>query len=89
MAVTVFETLSCRDMARVDLRVDEQGTLYFLEINPLPSFDPEGSFGLIAECLGTTYAHLIGQILHAASVRLGSLIPTGPTSQPAHRPTAP
>ena len=70
MAVTMFETLRCRDMARVDLRVDERATPYFLEINPLPSFDPEGSVGLIAECLGTTYTHLIGQILNAALQRL-------------------
>jgi len=70
IAVTMFETLRCRDMARVDLRVDERATPYFLEINPLPSFDPEGSVGLIAECLGTTYTHLIGQILNAALQRL-------------------
>ncbi len=70
IAVTMFETLRCRDMARVDLRVDEQGRPYFLEINPLPSFDPEGSVGLIAECLGTTYTQLIGQILNAALQRL-------------------
>jgi D-alanine-D-alanine ligase len=45
MALGIFQLLGCRDMARVDLRVDERGTVYLLEINPLPSFDPEGSFG--------------------------------------------
>ena len=71
MAVTMFEALRCRDMARVDLRVDEEGRLYFLEINPLPSFDPEGSMGLMAEYLGATYRDLVGQILQAALLRLG------------------
>jgi len=71
LAVTMFETLRCRDMARVDLRVDEQGRLYFLEINPLPSFDPEGTVGLMAEYLGTTYTQLVGRILEAARLRLG------------------
>jgi len=80
MAVTMCETLRCRDMARVDLRVDECGNPYFLEINPLPSFDPEGSVGLIAECLGTTYTHLIGQILDAALRRLE----WPPASSPIH-----
>ena len=70
MAVQIFEMLGCRDMARVDVRVDEAGQIYFLEINPLPSFDPEGSFGLLAEYLGTTYAQLIGEVLDAALVRL-------------------
>ena len=85
LAVTVFEALGCRDMARVDLRIDERGELFFLEINPLPSFDPEGSFGLIAECLGTTYARLVGEILDAALHRLGHSAP-GPLG---HRATQP
>ena len=71
VAVTAFTALRCQDMARVDLRVDEQGRVYFLEINPLPSFDPDGSLGLLAEYLGTTYDALIGQILGAAATRLG------------------
>ena len=70
MAVQIFETLGCHDMARVDFRVNDAGQLYFLEINPLPSFDPDGSFGLLAEYLGTTYAQLIGAVLDAALCRL-------------------
>ncbi len=69
-AMRVFETLACRDMARADFRGDESGNVYFLEINPLPSFDPQGSIGLLAECMGATYAGLIGQILEAAVCRL-------------------
>ena len=76
MAITMFHALSCHDMARIDLRVDEQGLLYFLEINPLPSFDPEGSFGLLAEHQGITYAQLIGRILSAALTRLNFSSPT-------------
>ena len=68
-AVAVFEALRCRDMARVDFRVDEQGRLYFLEINPLPSFAPDGSLGLLADYLGTTYAALVGRIVEAAVQR--------------------
>ena len=72
IARTMFGLLGCRDMARVDLRVDRQGRPWFLEINPLPSVDPTGSFGLLAEYVGTTYAALIGRILDAALIRLGS-----------------
>jgi D-alanine-D-alanine ligase len=80
MAGTMFEALRCRDMARVDLRVDAQGRPYFLEINPLPSFDPSGSIGLLAECLGTTYAQIVGQILNAALQRLEVPILHSPAS---------
>ena len=69
-ACRVFEAIGCSDMARVDFRVDEHQTLYFLEINPLPSFDPEGSVGLLAEYLQVPYAALIGRILEAAAERI-------------------
>lgn len=70
VAVTMCRAVSCRDMARVDVRVDDAGRVWFLEINPLPSFDPTGSLGLLAELLGRSYAALIGQILEAALKRL-------------------
>ncbi|MBI4341893.1 MAG: D-alanine--D-alanine ligase [Candidatus Omnitrophica bacterium] len=70
-ALTMCRALGCRDVARVDLRVDGHGRAQFLEINPLPSFDPEGSLGLLAESLGRTYADLIGDVLSAACARYG------------------
>ena len=66
----MFERLGCRDVARIDLRVDEDGRVQFLEINPLPSFAPDGTVGLLAEYLGTTYAALLGRVLDAATLRL-------------------
>ena len=75
IALTMFRSLGCRDVARVDLRVDASGQPHFLEINPLPSFDPEGSLGLLAEYLGTTYPALMTRILDAALVRHGLAAP--------------
>ncbi len=71
IAAAMFDALGCRDMARVDLRVDEAGRVYFLEINPLPSFDPEGSVGLLADYFQVAYRDVISEILHAAMRRLG------------------
>jgi len=70
IAAEVFDALGCRDLARVDLRVDGRGQAWFLEINPLPSFDPDGSFGLLAEYVGATYTDMIGRILDAACARV-------------------
>ena len=78
LAVRMFEALGCRDVARVDLRVDGAGRPWFLEINPLPSFDPAGSFGLLAESLGCSYAALLGRVLDAALARCG-LMPQPPS----------
>jgi len=71
IALTMFQAIGCRDLARVDLRVDDARRLYFLEINPLPSWDPQGTMGLLAEYLGVRYADLIGRVLEAARSRLG------------------
>jgi D-alanine-D-alanine ligase len=83
VAVEMFEAVTCRDLARVDLRVGKDGRVWFLEINPLPSFDPEGTLGLLAEHLGVTYAQLIGQILHTALRRLNLAVgaPSCPASE--------
>ncbi len=75
-ALALFTALGCQDMARVDFRVDAEGRVYVLEINPLPSFDPEGTIGLLAEHIGRAYTDLIGEILDAALARLG-LAPQG------------
>ena len=68
-AVEVFTLLGCRDLARVDFRIDAQGRVYFLEINPLPNLSPADSFGLIGESLGVGYDGIIRRILEAAVAR--------------------
>lgn len=89
IALRMFGAIGCRDVARIDLRVDEKGQSYFLEINPLPSFDPHGSFGLLAESLGLRYEDLVGRVLDAAFTRL--TLPHGarhPSYDPSMRPQA-
>ena len=55
-----FEALECRDFARADFRLDGDGRPYFLEMNPLPTFAPDGSFGIIAELLGRPARRALG-----------------------------
>jgi D-alanine-D-alanine ligase len=71
ISLRMFNELGCFDMARVDLRVDEAGNMLFLEINPLPSLDPEGSFGLLAEYIGSSYTQMLGKIIDSAKTRYG------------------
>jgi len=65
-----FEALECRDYARADFRLDGGGRPHFLEINPLPTFAPDGSFGIIAEILGRDLDDLLAEILGEALARL-------------------
>jgi len=62
-----FIALGCRDVARVDFRMDEQGKVYFLECNPLPGLTPGWSdLVLIAKAAGMEYNALIADILSGA-----------------------
>jgi D-alanine-D-alanine ligase len=68
---TVFSALGCRDMARVDFRLDADGRLTFIECNPLPGLTPGFSdYCVIAEAAGIEYRSLIGEIMAPAVRRL-------------------
>jgi D-alanine-D-alanine ligase len=62
-----FAALGCRDVARLDFRMDAQGRIFFIESNPLPGLAPGWSdLVLIAEAAGLSYRDLIGEILSPA-----------------------
>lgn len=71
LALAVFETLRCRDFARMDFRVRPDGTPVFLEVNPLPTFAPDGTFAILAELEGVSYETYLGRILGEGLRRLG------------------
>jgi D-alanine-D-alanine ligase len=66
LSVAVFKKLACRDFARVDFRVDADGKPWFLEINPLPTFAPDGTFAIAAELAGMTYPAFLADVLGEA-----------------------
>ena len=67
IGLRVFRALGCRDLARVDLKLDAQGRPMFLEINPLPGLSPYYSlFTRQAEVAGLSHEQLIGAILDSA-----------------------
>jgi D-alanine-D-alanine ligase len=66
-----WEALGCRDVARVDVRMDAQGRVYVLECNPLPGLTPDYSdLVLISKAAGLSYTELIGEILAGGLKRL-------------------
>ncbi len=64
IARATFWALDCRDVARVDMRMDNEGRIYVLEVNPLPGLTPGYSdLVLIAQAVGMTYDQLIAEIM--------------------------
>ncbi|MFH1368996.1 MAG: ATP-grasp domain-containing protein [Elusimicrobiota bacterium] len=68
-AARAFKLLGCRDLARIDFRVDRDGTPYFLECNPLPHLGLIDAFPLYAKATGRTYEQIIVEILNHALKR--------------------
>jgi len=66
-----FIALGCRDVARIDLRLDQNGKAHFIECNPLPGLTPGWSdLCLIAQGAGIDYRTLVGEIMAPAIRRL-------------------
>ncbi|MGE0872937.1 MAG: ATP-grasp domain-containing protein [Kofleriaceae bacterium] len=64
IARATFWALDCRDVARVDMRMDADGKIYVLEVNPLPGLTPGYSdLVLIAQAVGMEYDQLIAEIM--------------------------
>jgi D-alanine-D-alanine ligase len=72
VALRSYRALECRDVSRVDVRVGEDHTPYFLEINPLPGLSPVyGDLVIMARSMGWDYARLVKTIFHQALKRYG------------------
>lgn len=72
VALRAYQALDCRDVSRVDIRVGEDGTPYFLEINPLPGLSPiYGDLPIMARSMGWEYPQLIRTIFRHALERYG------------------
>ncbi|MGE4607839.1 MAG: KamA family radical SAM protein [Myxococcota bacterium] len=71
LAVRAYTALECVDFARADFKFDRGGEVRFLEMNPLPSFAPDGTFGILAELEGRPVEALMSEVIATALVRLG------------------
>ncbi len=70
-AAKSYAALGCRDVSRIDLRLDAAGRPNFIEVNPLPGLTPDFSdLCLIAKSAGIDYVTLIGKILQPALDRV-------------------
>jgi len=70
IAVKVFKLFGCRDYARVDIRIDRDGKIYVLEVNPNPDISPQAGMSRALKVRGMTYAEFVkGVLLKAVSRR--------------------
>lgn len=73
-AIAAYRALGCRDWARVDIRLDGEGSPNVLEVNPLPGIIPDpvanSCFPCAARAAGMSYDELIQSAVRVAWRRL-------------------
>lgn len=70
IAIRAYQTLGCRDYARVDMRLDTStGEVYVLEVNPNPDLAGSCAFAQCVRASGRTYAQAIREIVGFALER--------------------
>lgn len=90
MARRVFEIMHCPDLGRVDIRLHQDGTPYFIELNPLPSLHPLGSLMLAGKARKLEYRDVLRLVVRSAARRFGIPLrrPRKTASGDESRPTA-
>ena len=69
IALECFYLFMERDYGRVDLRVDDHGRIYVLEVNANPCLSPDAGFAASAQQAGLSYRDMIGMIVDFAIQR--------------------
>ena len=69
MAVDAFQVLCCRDLARVDFFLGEQGELFVNEVNTLPGFTSASLFPRMFEASGIAIADQVTRLVDLALAR--------------------
>ena len=70
LAVRAWRALNCRDAGRIDVRLDDNNKVSFIEVNPLAGIHPEHSdLPIMAGMIGMEYVTLIRNIMKSAAER--------------------
>lgn len=65
-AITVYKTMGCRGLARVDFFLTESGEVVFNEINTLPGFTNISMYPKLWEATGLPYSDLLDTLIKLA-----------------------
>jgi D-alanine-D-alanine ligase len=81
IAQRAFRTLQCRDYARIDVRMDETGHFYVLEMNPNPYLNSLALVNGLA-AIGLSHEWLLVEMALTAIARGGKDVPAGAVRVP-------
>ena len=68
-AIAAFQALELRDYGRVDMRLQPDGRVHVIEVNPNPWLSSRAEFAMAARKAGRTYPQLVEEIVELAQAR--------------------
>jgi D-alanine-D-alanine ligase len=68
-AVASYQALELRDYGRVDMRLQPDGRVQVIEVNPNPWLSSRAEFAMAARKSGRTYSQLVEEIVDLAQAR--------------------
>jgi D-alanine-D-alanine ligase len=71
VSLDAYRALRVRDYGRVDLRVNDSGEIYVIEVNASCYLERSSELALAAGSAGMSYEELVGRIVELALERHG------------------
>ncbi len=69
VAMAAYRITRCRDYARVDMRVNEQGEVFVLEVNANPDIGPTAGLARMLDTAGIEYDRFVERLIETAYLR--------------------
>ena len=69
VAVAAHQALGLRDLSRSDLIIDDDGEVWFLEVNVAPGLTETSTVPLSVQAAGLDLGHLMADLVHQATTR--------------------
>ena len=85
MAREAYKALGVRDLGRIDFRVADDGQVYFIEINALPSLEPGAGIYAAAALEGLHTDAVLGKVVESAVARWGLKDPRKSRNKPPRK----
>lgn len=83
IALRAYQAIGCRDYARIDMRLDEEGgEVYILEVNPNPDLADGAAYIQCATASGRTFEQTVAEIIDMAWQRARAGMADERTAEP-------